>query len=302
MSAREAGARGWLGLAALAVMWGSAFAFTTSAVETVPPGGVAFGRLVLGAGILAIYALARGRRFPPLADYRWRWFLALGLFGNAAPFYLIAAGQQHVASAVAGILLGAMPLATIAIAHFAIPGDRLTLSKSLGFLTGFAGVVILMGPPALAGLGTDLLAQLMILAGGVCYAINAILAQRAPRMAPSLSAAGMLIGAAVLAAPMGIWELSRIEAAPDAWAIAAVAWLGVVPTAIAAIIYMEIARSIGASFIAQVNYLVPLVAAFVGVVLGEALTLTTFLALAVILLGLAIARRGSRPRPAARHD
>jgi drug/metabolite transporter (DMT)-like permease len=73
--------------------------------------------------------------------------------------------------------------------------------------------------------------------------------------------------------------------------------LGVFPTALATIVYMAIARKVGAAFIALVNYAVPVVAALIGVALGEDLGLTAWLALAVILIGIFVARR--RPKPPA---
>ncbi|TRO95642.1 EamA family transporter [Glycocaulis profundi] len=292
MSPDAPGARGWGGLVVLALTWGSAFALIGVAVETLPPALVAFGRLAIGAAILIAWALMRGRAFPPLTDRRWLWFMALGLTGNALPFFLIAVGQQTVPSGLAGILIGAMPMVTISIAHLVIPSEKLTFIKALGFSIGFAGVVILMGPAALEDLGGPyFLAQLIIFGAGVSYAINAVLAQIMPETPPSVAGAGMLIGAVIWSAPFGLWALVTMEAAPSAESVWALIVLGVFPTALASIVYMAIARKVGAAFIAQTNYYVPVVAALLGVALGEALGVNAFIALGIILLGMAVARR-----------
>jgi drug/metabolite transporter (DMT)-like permease len=81
---------------------------------------------------------------------------------------------------------------------------------------------------------------------------------------------------------------------PSLNSILAVIALGILPTALATIVYMGIARKVGAAFIALINYAVPVVAAIIGLMLGEALGLTAWLALGVILLGIFIARRGTR--------
>ena len=296
MSPEAPGVKGWGGLGVLALTWGSAFAFISVAVETLPPSLVASGRLTLGAVILTAWALHRRRTLPPLTDRRWLWFAALGLFGNALPFLLIAIGQREVPSGVAGILMAMTPLAIIAGAHFVLPGERLTPHKAAGFLIGFSGVVVLIGPSALDGmLSTSFLMQMLIFGATLCYATNAILYQRGPETPPSVVASGSLICAAIFAAPLAIYDLVLGPAiAPSAASIGAVVMLGLLPTAFATIIYMGFARRVGAAFIALVNYAVPVVAALIGAALGEALGPTAWVALAVILAGVFIARRGSR--------
>ena len=297
MTPEAPGERGWTGLGVLALTWGSAFAFITLGVQTLPPSFVAFGRLALAAVLLTIWTLHQRRPLPPLTDRRWLWFAALGFFGNTLPFLLIAIGQREVPSGVAGILMGMTPLAIIAAAHFVLPNERLTPWKLTGFLVGFSGIVLLMGPSALEGiLSTSFLMQLLIFGATLAYATNAILYQAGPETSPSVVAAASLVSAAVLAAPLAIYDLIFGPAiTPSLPSILAVGALGLFPTALAAIVYMGIARKVGAAFIALVNYAVPVVAALVGVLLGESLGPTAWAALAVILIGIFIARRRSKP-------
>lgn len=296
MTPERPGVYGWGGLAVLALTWGSAFAFTREAVEVLPPSVVAFFRLAVAAIALTGWMVYRRRILPPLGDRRWIWLIALGIFGNALPFTLIAIGQQSVPSGVAGILMGMTPLAIIAGAHFTLARERLTVWKAAGFTMGFAGIVLLMGPSALTGmLETDFLAQLLIFAATLCYATHAITYQRAPEMAPSMVAAGSMIAATVLAAPLAIYDLATTpDIRPEALAVTSVIILGLFPTALAGIVYMGIARHVGAAFIAMINYVVPIVAAIIGVALGERLGLNAFLALALIIAGIAVARRSPR--------
>jgi drug/metabolite transporter (DMT)-like permease len=296
MSPDAPGLKGWGGLAVLALTWGSAFAFIGVGIETLPPSFVVFGRLTLAAVLLTAWTLHRRRPLPALTDRRWIWFAALGLFGNTLPFVLIAIGQREVPSGVAGILMGMTPLAIIAAAHFVLPGERLTAWKAAGFLVGFSGIVLLVGPSALNGmLSTSFLMQLLIFGATLAYATNAILYQAGPETSPSVTAAASPISAAVLSAPLALYDFMFGPAVtPSAASLAAVVALGVLPTALAAIVYMGIARKVGAAFIALVNYAVPVVAALVGLTLGEQLEPTAWAALAVILAGIFIARRGAR--------
>ncbi|WP_019961027.1 DMT family transporter [Woodsholea maritima] len=285
----------YLGLAAIILMWGTSFAAIKIALTSTPIWGVVLIRLIIGAIVLTGWALYRGRRFPPLKDKRWLWFLVLGFMGYTLPFFLITTGQTHVSSGLAGILIGAMPIATVALAHFFVPGEGMTGQKLIGFLIGFAGVIMVIGPSALRDLGGEhFLSQLMIFGAALAYASNVIIARLAPETPPSVAGAGMLIGAVIWALPLGIWQISQMDALAHLDASLCILWLGLVPTGIASVIYMQLIRTAGPSFFSQVNYFVPVMAALIGVAMGEPLGWSAFIALGVILAGVWIAKRPAK--------
>ena len=281
----------YIGLAVLTLLWGSAYAFIKHGVETISPHALIFIRIGVAAILLTAWAFVRKRTLPPLNDTRWLWFLGLGFCGNTLPFFLITWGQQSIDSSLTGILVAVMPIATVALAHFFVPGETMNLRRAAGFALGFLGVVILIGPDALRGLGgTTFLSQLAIVGAAVCYSLNAIMARLLPDTPPSVSGAGSLICAALIAAPFGLMELASLPAVPtSAWL--SVFWLAVGPTAIATVILMQIARTAGPGFLANVNYLTPVAALFVGVIIGETIGGTALLALTTIMAGLWLARK-----------
>ena len=290
------GPRDWAALLLLTVLWGSAFAFIKHSVGTLPPGALIFVRLSLAALVLTVWAHMRGRRLPPLTDRRWLWMAGLGLFGNALPFFLVSWAQQYIDSALAGILVATMPLVTVGLAHVFVPGERMTLRAVLGLAVGFVGVVLLLGPSALASLGgADTLAQLAVIGAATCYAINAIQARLMPDTSPSVAGAGMLIMATLFTLPLGVWDLMQVEnVAPSAWLAAA--WLALGPTAFASVILMHVARTAGPNFLAVANYLTPIAALVTGLIIGELVGWTAVLALVVILAGVWLARGGKRAK------
>lgn len=302
MTPDKPGLYGWSGLGVLALTWGTAFAFISVAVDDLAPSLVAWGRLTLAALILTVWMIWRRKRLPALPDRRWLWILALGFFGNALPFTLISIGQQNVPSGIAGILMSMTPLGIVATAHFVVPNEKLTYWKSAGFLIGFTGILILTGPSAILGmLNASFFGQLLILIAALCYSANAILYQLAPETPPSVVASGSMICASILTLPLALFDILTGQAgSPSLEAIGAVIWLGFFPTALAVIVYVMIARQVGPTFIALVNYFVPIVATVTGVMLGEAIGLNGFIALGVILAGIFIARR--KPRSASRSD
>src|SRR5690606_9860236 len=100
-------------------MWGSSFMFNRIAVASLPPWTVVAGRIGIAALVLVLIVHALGKRLPP-PGRAWAPFAVIAMIGNALPFYLITWGQQVVESALAGILMAVMPLATIVLAHFLI--------------------------------------------------------------------------------------------------------------------------------------------------------------------------------------
>ena len=289
----------WSALAALVLMWGSAFALTKIAVDRIDPFWVTALRIAIGAVVLVVSARVLGYVLP--VDRRaWIWFAALGFVGNVAPFVLIAWAQQHIASSLAGILVAMMPIMVIVLAHYVLPDEPLTRRKLASFGCGFAGVVLLVGPVALGGLtlgGIRLVAELAVLVAAGGYALNAIGARRAPEMPGIVLATGVVV-AAVPQAILAALVFARWPDAPDTAAWIATVLLGVFPTAVAAAILYPLLQRAGASFVATSNYYVPCCAVLLGVAfLGERLAPLDYAGFAVILAGVAIAQwRGADAR------
>ena len=284
----------WLLLFALVAMWGSSFMFNGIAVSSLPPLTIVAGRIGIAAIVLLLFVYASGRRLPALGRNWWP-YVVVALIGNAIPFYLITWGQQVVESALAGILMAFMPLATIVLAHFLIAGEHMTRQRAIGFAGGFCGIVLLMGPAALAGLGGDavrVIAQLSVLGGALCYAMQSVLTRMIIKGDVLVAAAATLLVASVIVVPMALWQTPPWTLSPRWQSVAAVCWLGVVPTAIATVLYFQLIRSAGPSFMSLVNYLSPGVAVMLGLwIMGEHPSPNAYLGLALILFGIAVANR-----------
>jgi drug/metabolite transporter (DMT)-like permease len=237
---------------------------------------------------------AHGAVLPP-PGRRWAALVALALVGNCAPFYLITWGEQFIDSALAGILMAVMPLATLLLAHFYVAGERLNARLALGFVIGFAGVAALMGPAALAGLGGSFsiaLAQTAVLAGALCYAANSIIARRAIADDFLVASTAVLIAASAVMIPLALIVEQPWTLTPSAGSLAAVVWLGVGPTALATLLYFRLIAAAGPTFMAIVNYLSPVVALSAGVaLLDEAPGPAALGGLGLILGGIALSRR-----------
>jgi drug/metabolite transporter (DMT)-like permease len=286
--------RNWGLLLALVAMWGSGFVFMKIGVATVAPATLVASRLVLGAAVLYVVMRARGLTLPPVGRC-WLSYAGLAILGNCLPFYLIAWGQQFIDSALAGILISIMPLATLVLAHFFVVGERMTIGRLLGFAIGFVGIVVLMGPAALAGLGGapgTLMAEAAVLAGALCYAANSVLARRTVATDFLVASTAVLILASVFITPLALLFGRGSTVTPSAASVAAIIWLGIGPTALATLLYFQLIAAAGPTFMANVNYLSPIVAIFAGMLLlGEQPGAAAITGLLLILLGIALSRR-----------
>ena len=287
----------WLLLFALVAMWGTSFLLTKVAVAAIAALDLVAGRFVLGTAVLLALLIVTRRRLPA-GGRLWLFIVAIALVGNCIPFLLISWGQQRIDSGLAGILMAIMPLTTVMLAHFFVAGERLNRFKAAGFLLGFLGIVVLMGPAVLlelSGSGAVLLSQLSVLGGAVCYAVNTIIARHRPKSDALVAAAGVSLVACLIMAPVsaatGLPDLSTIPAP----ALMALAGLGVVSTALATVVYFKLIALAGPSFLSLINYLIPAWAVLAGMlVLGERPDWTAFAGLALILCGIALAETKGR--------
>ncbi|MEL7028251.1 MAG: EamA family transporter [Pseudomonadota bacterium] len=292
----------WIILAALVGTFGGAFAGTKIAIETVPPYAAVGLRLPLAA--LIIYALMRvqGERLPPLLEKgpsgrraiskAWLYMAGLGVIGLSLPFVLVTLGVQRVDTGLAGILTAIMPLATLVMAHFFSPGERMTAEGAAGFVLGFVGLCILMGPSALGLIGGDTLGhQALIVMGAFCYAASAILIRRAPRLPFVTFCAGSLICATVIMTPISLIVNPLGTFSPSLASTLAIIALAAGPSGLASVLMFRLIQDAGAAFASTTNYIVPVVAVGVGVAfLGERAPASALLALCVILGGVALSQ------------
>lgn len=279
----------------LGAIWSSAFLFIKIGVETIPPMTVAAGRIVLAAILLCIYLKIRGESLPPWGRVWWVVFL-VGLLGNGLPFTLIGWGEQRIDSSLAAILMAIMPLSTVLLSHFLTSDERLNGPRIAGVVFGLAGVVVLVGPETLLRLGEDAWRQLAVAGGALCYAAAAVAARRLPPLPPASRGAAVMLCATLQMLPLALWFDQPWTLAPSMESTVAVIYLGLFPTALATIMLFYLLTLRGATYVAMNNYLIPVFGVFLGALfLGEQITAQAMGALALILIGIAIASFRMKP-------
>lgn len=285
MPAQTSLARELLLLLLLATCWGSAYTFIKVGIETIPPVTLIAARTFLaGALLLAILAL-RGLRMPSDKAV-WGRFLVQACLNSAVPFTLIAWAEQSVDAGLAVILNSLTPVVTFLITALITRHEAVSSRKLIGVAAGLTGASLIIGVGALDGLGRDVVAQLAVVAATVCYACAAIYGKNFKGLDPMMPAAGSLVCGAVLLFPASLvldhpWTLS-----PSLPSLMALLALSVFSTSLAFVIYFRLVQTLGSVATTSQAYLrVPIGVAIGAIFLGERLSLTAWIGLAFVMIG-----------------
>jgi drug/metabolite transporter (DMT)-like permease len=283
----------------LALIWGSSFLWIKLAIRGLSPVEVTLARLVLGSAVLfAVVAVQRGSL--PSSPVVWMHIAVAALFANAAPYLLFAVGEQHVASATAGMLNATTPLWTVVIALATRHQQTITARQAAGLVIGFGGAVLIFSPwQSVAGLASA--GAIACLAAAASYAISYVYMDRflARRGIGPVVLSACQLGAAsvLLAITLGITGVQSPRL--DATVVASVLILGLIGTGAAYVLNYQIIASVGATVASTVTYLLPVVAIVLGfLVLGEHITLLDLAGVALILAGVALTRNQAAREPA----
>jgi drug/metabolite transporter (DMT)-like permease len=281
----------WSLLITLSVLWGGSFFFVGISVLGLPPFTIVVLRVGLAAIALNVIVRMMGLRMSMDREV-WTAFFCMGLLNNMIPFSLIVWAQTHIAGGLASILNATTPLFTVIVAHLLTKDERMTVWRFTGVVVGFTGVVLIIGPEALQGLGADIVAQIAILTAALSYAFAGIFGRRfrAMGIAPLVTATGQLTASTIIMIPLAIvvdrpWMLPM----PGLEIWGAVLGLVLLSTALAYILYFRILATAGATNVLLVTFLIPVSAILLSTtILGEQLEPKHFTGMGIIGLGLAM--------------
>ena len=268
----------------LAVLWGSSFPLLKLAAETIPPLSLA---AIRASGAAVILAAVLGRELSQV------WVVARAggaiwiqaFFNCIAPWLLIAWAASRVEASLMAILNSLSPIFIFLLTWAVTRHEAASPRKFAGVLLGMAGVVAIIGPDALRGLGGNTLAELACVAGSFAYAVAGILGTRYHNVSPVVPAAGSIIIASFVLVPLAIAG-DTWTAAPSARSLWAAAALCVFSTGLAMVVYFRLLNTIGSIATSAQAYLRIFVGVGAGVLfLGEKLTTSMVLGLVLTVAG-----------------
>jgi drug/metabolite transporter (DMT)-like permease len=271
------------------LIWGASFLFIAEGLDAVSPSGVAFIRILVG--FLTLSVVPAVRRPVHSAD-RGR-IAVLGVIWMAFPLSMFPYAEQHVSSALAGMLNGAVPLFVAAVAG-GIARRAPARPVLIGLAVGFLGAILiaLPGMTQSDGRGGQTIGVLLILAAlvsyGFAYSLSGPLQQRNGALPVIWRALGVAV---ILTAPLGVpavlaghWSL---------WPVASLIALGAGGTGIAYVMTATAAGRMGATMASINNFFIPVVALALGVGLRhEHVSWISIAGAGICLLGAWLVRQG----------
>ncbi|WP_299729696.1 DMT family transporter [uncultured Tateyamaria sp.] len=284
----------WAMVATLGLTWGATFLVTEVALEGITPFWLAAYRIVFATAVMVPIWQWRGQALfaaPPSSATKVA-VLAIGGFSTAIPFMLLAWGQQYVTGGFAGVSMASVALIVLPLAHFLVPGERLTWRRSLGFGIGFVGVCVLIGGQAFESSGATLetAGRIACVSAACCYGISSVMMRRLPTIDPIGLSTILLLIAAAITVPLALIN-EGLPPLPNTKTLLVIGFLGLVPTAAANLLRVMVIRSAGPVFMSLTNYQVPVWSVLMGaLILSEPLPASLLLAMVLILIGVGLSQ------------
>jgi len=260
------------------LIWGASFLFIANGLEILPPEGVTFARIALGFVALGLFPAARR----PVARSDWMAIAALAVTWFAFPLSVFPFAEQHVSSALTGLLNGATPIFVVMVSSLltrSAPAKPVRFALAVGL-----GGLGLIAAPTLSEGSSELASTVAILAALASYGVAANLAGPLQRRNGALAVIWRALGIALLlTAPLGAPAMLRLhwQTGPVLSMLA----LGVLGTALANVVMTYVAGRLDASVASAPIFLVPVVSVALGIVVrGEQVPATSLLGGAVCVL------------------
>ena len=285
-------------LFSLAIIWGVNFLFIKIAVTDVGPITNVFCRQLMASVVLYICMRLTGNRIILTRTYLV-FYVSIGALGSAIPFYLISDAERIIDAGIAGVLMSPMPLITLALSALILKDQNINLIKVLSFILAALGLVVLFGFENLSKLGgsnrVEFFSQIFVLLAAICYGVNSIVSKLVPKINFISLATGTTIASTIIISPFAFfYEPFWLESFTSP-SLTAIIIQGLFATAIANLLFFKIIELQGPVFLSLINFMIPLIAYFSGVLfLNEIIRVNVLVSLAMILFALYLNHMSSK--------
>jgi len=275
----------------ISLLWGANTVVIKMGLEDAPPLRLAWMRFVVGGVVICLWAWVTGR----FAGFRiepgeWRPLIFLGLLFSVQ-MTATNVGTWLTSASHASVLLNLYAVHTVVLAHFLIPGDRLTARKLAGVLVAYSGIVLLGARQVTRGSPT-LLGDVVVTVAGVLLAERTVYLARAVQR---LDPVKLLLSQAVVGTALFVVVSALVEPAPTRWSLrlaGSIAYQGVLISGFNFVVNLALLRryrpsALSAFFLTQPIFGV-IAAALVA---GDPLTLDLLVACAAVAVGIGLTSR-----------
>lgn len=275
----------YLLLTFLAVIWASAFFNIKIATYSFGPVTIAFLRVFFGSIPVLLLCYFKNIKIEAFSK-DWHWFAMIGFINLVAPFFLIAYGVKSVQSNLAAILMSSTVLSSTVLGHFYTKNERFDLTRTIGVLIGFSGIIYLFSDNLLIT-ENNFISALLILLGATCYVVGGLLTLKISKKKNENVTGSILIWATIILIPLVSLIEQPWNSTPRLDSTISVIYLGLVSTGVAWLLRFKILTTNGLIFQSQVSYLIPIFGVILGYIfLDEIITLKVLVSLFAVIVGI----------------
>ena len=279
----------------LALIWASAFFNIKIATYSFGPVTIAFLRVFFGAIPVLLLCFYKNIKLEAFSK-DWYWFAIIGLINLVIPFFLISYGVKSVQSNLAAILMSTTPLSSTILGHFYTSNEKFNLTKTIGILIGFAGIVFLFSDNLLIN-ENNFISALLILLGSTCYVIGGVLTLKIKNKKNENVTGSILIWAIIILLPLSFFIEKPWTYTPSIQSTVSVIYLGLVSTGLAWLLRFKILINNGLIFQSQVSYLIPIFGTILSYIfLKELITFKVLISLLAVIVGIYFVRRADNKK------
>lgn len=278
----------------ISAIWGGSFIFIALALEVFGPLSIVAIRVVLATLVLiGVSFLTRQAFSKSYSD--WKKFFVIGFLNSAFPFFLINWGQQTISTAESSLLMATTTFCALIFSHLYISDEKINKARGLGVFIGFLGVAVLLLADLMQANLSSLQGQLAVMIAAASYAIASVMGRRISHLPPIPCSAAIMFSTCFYMIPLALIFEQPFAVKLTTTAIVSVLFLGIVATALTFVLRFTIVRDNGVIFLSQVGYLIPLFGVLWSwLFLSEIISTQTWIALVLIIIGIAITRQGHK--------
>ena len=270
----------WLLALGMALTWGSSFLLIDIIIQDAPTTFVPFGRSFFG--MVALFFVPGSRN--KIAPEHWRKIWILGLIWMALPFFLFPIAERTVASSIAGMMNGALPVVVIVVTAIWIR-TKPSGQRIVAILVGFLGIVLIAVPSINDGSSADAKGIFYLLAALMCYAVALNMARPLQAIySPATLMMRVVSISTVLSAPLGLYALRTTTFTFALFGATVV--LGALGSGIAFLLFGTLLKRTGTVRAMIPTYFTPIVGTFLGVLFnGEKVLALSLVGMLVVIFG-----------------
>lgn len=283
----------------LCVIWGSTWLFIKLGLADLPPLTFAGIRFVIAIAIL--FAIIRARHIPlPRDRADWQLLALTGVLSFSLNYGLLFWGEQYISSGLAALLQATIPVFGLVIAHFYLPGERMTPARVAGVVLGICGVGVVFSNQLSVADGRAFIGSVALVFSSffVAYS-NVLIKVRAAKLDPAIIAAGQMLFGLIPLLLIGIpLEGNPLHFRWTTMAVVSLFYLALVGSVVAFLLYYWLMQNMDVTKTMLIALVTPVVAVILGmIVLKEELGWRTLAGGLMIMsgIGLIVMARAKRP-------